>query len=361
MLRKLMLAALLPLGMVGVACEGEVTWEWGGEYNANFGGVADGAASDKKLLEINVEIVTEGADLDPDSIILNHAWSSTLSQSSTGDSTTIDYDQTATYNWVFLEQRGTTGTWDARFIATLQYGWNRFEVTGTATTEDNKGNAQTIDINIGPDYIFGDHGAPIPLKIQLEWDNPTAGSVDLDLVVYENPAASDKYIYYATPGYTQGCCLSAGCVPLSGGVNTDCYQGEGYSTFETREAAGYSFGSIDKDDLTRGGPEIYTLDAQPDGLTYTAGDTFDVYVNFYDDTNAPGSTVEGIFSVYLDGSATPRCVRASGLTEMKYTGSLTPAHQGDGTLVLIGTYTQGTGFAPAVPADEFTPTNGSCR
>jgi hypothetical protein len=348
MIRKIAnLLALPALILATAGCEGAAFVEFG--FSLSFGTGGDftsggNASTRQKQLEVNVSIDpgSTGSGNITYSVNMVQKWSSRDPQAPAGDETIrqelIDgtngsFDRDVTYEPVFAELNSATGKIDARFVVTLQYGWNEFKIGGSVTGEDAKGNETTKPIDEDATYIFGDFGDTIPLKLALEWNKETASpSADLDLIIREQSTGYDRWIFWGDMGYDLAACVSSSDGVAPPAVNTACYQREKYVTGKDR-TTGVTYGSLDKDDIARGGPEIYTIDPQAavDSSStrviradYAIGDTFDVYVAYYEDQSAGGGTADqpavGVISAYVGGLDTPVCAKTASITQDKIEG-----------------------------------------
>jgi hypothetical protein len=348
MIRKIAsLLAIPALALTMAGCEASAFVDFGFQLSFGTGGdfTSGGNASTRqKQLEVNVSIdpgSTGSGDITYD-INMVQKWSSRDPQAPAGDETIrqelIDgtngsFDRDVTYQPVFAELNSSTGKIDARFVVTLQYGWNEFKIGGTVTGEDAKGNQNVKTIDEPATYIFGDFGDTIPLKLALEWNKATSSpGADLDLIIRETSGGYDRWIFWGDMGYDLAACVSSpdGVAPPA--VNTACYQREQYVTGKDRTTAA-TYGSLDKDDIARGGPEIYTIDPQAavDASSnrviradYAIGDTFEIYVGYYEDQSAGGGTAGqdavGVLSAYVAGVDTPVCAKTAAITEDKIEG-----------------------------------------
>jgi hypothetical protein len=345
MIRKLSLLLALPAFALAMACEGAVTFTWSASAEVDFGGSLDTSSgagdgsSVNKQLEINIQINKGNGDIDTssleDDISLTQRWSTDTGQMN--DTATLDgyinggFDNSLTYRPIYAAVNATDDSLiDARFVVTLQYGWNCFEVMGTLIGRDAKGNEDPFEIDEPPTYIYGDFGDIIPLKVALEWNLTTQSfGSDLDLIINEvaSDGDSNQWIYWDNMGYDVRRCYGSSAI-------IDCYQNEYYVVGEDR-TSDYSFSSLDKDDIVRGGPEIATLDPQvgsggtdpnpilPQTATdgYTIGDIFEVWVAYYEDDSAGqgsnGQEANGVVSVYLNGAETPFCYQTGLISEFK--------------------------------------------
>lgn len=326
-------------GGAGAGASGEFVWSWGSSTEVDYGGgVAmseDGTGSTQsKVLELSLTIDPGDGSVDEanltEQVWLTQSWSSETVQTNAMDAKTINYDQSNRYTPIFAQLREDKLV-EARFAVNLQFGWNMVQVAGKFVGYDSKGNPSEVEVEEEPDYIFVDFGAPIPLKVLLDWDQTGA---DLDLIVHEEDAGleSDQWIYWDNMGYEKAKCLSSD-------VQVECYRLEGYTTGEGRKN-GFSFGSLDKDDVSRGGPETFTLDPSGEDNVallpaggYQDGDQFHVYVNYYEGAVPTNSVV----SVYLNGSQTPSaCLQMKGMEEAK-ADPPGPDALAEGLLVRVGT------------------------
>lgn len=340
-------AAALLLGLTGCTGSGQVTFTWSGSASVDFGGGVTGGGTgttEQKKIEVNVTInpgngTIDGADLES-TITMRQRWQTTVTVFSGGDPTTMaagDFDASLVYSPIYAELNSSTGMIDARFVVTLQYGWNGFLVEGTINACDSKGNCDPRTLNETETFVYGDFGDVIPMKVALEWG---AYGADLDLLVHEQDALGtySNWIYWDNMGYnanTNGCYGETDII--------SCYQGSYYVVGEDR-LGGISYGSLDKDDIVRGGPEVYTVDPigalLPDGVTNIApiawadGHTFTVYVAYFEDDSAlqgqNGQTAVGVTSIYLLGSATPTCLKTTSISQDKIEPALT-AMNADGS------------------------------
>jgi hypothetical protein len=315
-------------GSGGGSGSGTGLWEWtGGESTTSYGEgtmVAEDGSTKGKTLEFEVTIETGNATIDEaglkDSIWASHEWSSDASQTKGMDKTAVEYDQGTEIPPVSAEYDAAAKVIRARFVISLAFGWNKVTPTAELQVTDAKGNTSKRDVTNESEYFFGDFGAPIPMIVNLEWQSGKAS--DLDLIVYEvAEGRSGEWIYWSNMGYDQTGCLSSS-------NPSDCYQKEGYVTgVGGTRTQGFSFGSLDKDDVVSGGPEIYSLDP-PGSETlpgeYMDGDRFQVYVNYYQDNpgqagqklGEEGQPAHALISVYLNGSEKPEACLQMGPVEM---------------------------------------------
>lgn len=326
---------------VGLSCGFFIEWSWesqawtGGAKQSKGSVEADASGAVKaKIFEFYVEI-DGGADgtVDMNSIKTVQHWSSNKAdpnQRKDADKAAVKYNLKA-------ELRPNSSpevngkTIKVTYIATIQFGWNKFETTAKVTRKavNKKGDevTKTEDVVVPVRYMFGDFGGLIPLKVVLDWDNVEA---DLDLLIKES---NEKYVYYGNMGYNERCCLSKGCYKSVkdaqactaieiknnvGVIEKGKRKSDGYVTGKGRITAN-TFGTLDKDDRILSGPEVYTLDpgeAQTDGKNnvpaeYKDGDKFNVEVNFYQEWK-PGAMTVPVVSIYINGSDTPRCFKTNG-------------------------------------------------
>lgn len=374
---------------------GSVSANW---FNDSFAGVEDcigiNPATTRKQIEFVLPVTKGNVNIAPYAVQLSidHSWSTAAGQDGSMIPADGDLTESATYDvdFSYIYDDGTTIT--AVVTAPIYAGWNEFRGTMSVTPGNFNTTCDQV-IEVTPvRQMFSVGGGPNPFRAELSWD--TFGA-DMDLVVHEavtgsTAAATDRFIYWGEPGYEGASCASAqncGDPTIIGGPCDPCFTVDNYLIGVDRTEA-FSYGSLDKDDQARGGPEVYSLDPTMatacDGTTTVVsdtpvdGDSLRVYTVFYSNDGGNVADVEGVVTVNTDGTdqatacyttgtllgTVARTISESDTTT--YTDQLMAdyAIPADPAMLFVGEFVQTAGAwtwdDSASQLSSFAPTDGVC-